>query len=714
MSLPKYTNNDLGEEDLNKAKKKILNKFKISLKDIAPDGVIPEISLNETADVFSNDKTDTATNNLIDLIKKNSEYIVGLETYVIPYEKSKKPELEIKLANRKKELDKDLKKFESSPEVDKLLYINALFNMIKLSKERLNALLPQEKKLEEEILKYTTQKQDIEEGIDEFTTKLQAITTKKVNPILKYEPFIDKEYTDDEIDKRLQYLQQQLNDYKRLTTNTNFTYRLDVKRKEYETLNDELLKHTARLNTEIQQLETLNNENEYIEALNQENIELNAADAIKFPLKQTPLKPIPMLLKGSIKQKEKTIKELQAKLEILDIEIENLVKQESKDVKDTDEYYKPNEIKLEETYLHALKRLNPFVQGFNNIQQMEKIIQEYKDKNASPEEIAKMEEELQNIITYMKQNEAAVFPGLTDGLKTAMIELNKYKETIFKNIARKNKKFGKTGFNTPEETKKIKFFENTLRIYYKEIEKIKNMLITLENKLKVVKDTIDVNKQTIEYVLEEGKKEFGAQNEDDLLKLEDGYRKVLGAVAITIIKIQNKYFQDKKKLEEDIINERSVFTVAHTKIDKDHIYEFDKLLKKVINNFKVINDEFNNIIANSNYLNSSIYDDLISSYKIFKSNYKSLYDKLYNKSGNLKLLEGQQPGTIKDPSRGRFEDMKDNIKKLFELLNIFDSNINSLSLNYNPQRTTIKQNLRGIKGAGYFINTKHYLSPKFL
>lgn len=687
MAIPKYDNKEhVGEDYLNEAKRKMLNKFKFSLQDIAPEGEEKIPILSQTGQVYENEEINKIATEINNLLKKNSEYVSDLETYIIPYEKSKKPEIELKLAEKKKQLDKDLKPFEISEETNKLLYVNALFNMIKLAKERLKTLSAQQIKLEEDILNYNTQKQDIEEGIAEFTRELQKIINKKENPILKYDQFVDKEYTDDEIDKRLEYLQQQLNEYKTLTTNKDITNKIAKKKEEYDLMNEQLLENTDKL-------ETL-------------NIQLEA-------IKRTGA-PMPLLLEGRIKEAEGKIKEAEDKIPKLDIEIEELIKQEKKNIENTDDYYSPNEIKLEEVYLTTLKRLNPFIQGLKNIQQMEKIIQEYKDKGAPPEEIQKMEEELQNVIDYMQKNEEAVFPGLPDGLKTAMIELNKYKQFILRNQEKKKKKLGKTGIYTPEELKKIKFFENNIRTLNKELQKIRNILFGLENKLKVINDAMDINNQTIEYVLSEAKKEFGVQTEEDLLKIEDGYKKVLGTIAITIIKIQNKYFVDKKKLEEDIINERSVFTVSHTKIDKDHLYEFDKLLKKIINNFKVINDEFNSIIGNSNYLNSSIFDDLLSSYTTFKSNYKSLYDKLYNKKGALKLLESQLPGTTKDPSRMRFSDLTDNIKKLFELLNIFDSSFNKMQSNYNPQRTTIKENLKDVRGFGYFVNRNNYLPPKFL
>ena len=185
MSLPKYENIDLTNEDiLNKAKRKIYGKFK-SKVNLLPENEEETLKATFTPSISSGD-IDSDVNNIIDIINKTISYVISLKSFIVPYNapitSERKEDIKLLEADFKKELEKLKSSGLSDDSKNKLDMLNNGIEIIKAGFE-LNGELDRTQAYLSDIVKELEEFKKLAEPltieIKELTTALDLEKSKK-------------------------------------------------------------------------------------------------------------------------------------------------------------------------------------------------------------------------------------------------------------------------------------------------------------------------------------------------------------------------------------------------------------------------------------------------------------------------------------------------------------------------------------------------------
>jgi hypothetical protein len=170
MSLPKYKNNDLtNEESLNKAKRKIYYKFKSKVN------LLPE---NEEETLKSTFKPSTVSgdteifnsdiNNIVEIINKTSSYVLSIKSLIVPYQGPIKAKNEEMLKALKAEYDDDLEGAKADGiSTDAATKLSILNNAI--------VIISSGAKIADELTLYRKYVDDINKKIDDIKVEIDEV-----------------------------------------------------------------------------------------------------------------------------------------------------------------------------------------------------------------------------------------------------------------------------------------------------------------------------------------------------------------------------------------------------------------------------------------------------------------------------------------------------------------------------------------------------------
>jgi len=227
--------------------------------------------------------------------------------------------------------------------------------------------------------------------------------------------------------------------------------------------------------------------------------------------------------------------------------------------------------------------------------------------------------------------------------------------------------------------------ERITKLLNDRIEKLEKINVEILDSEELIKNTMEqitkindnIDKLEIDKTSETLNKIFKTSNIDELEQIKFAILKNMGDIG----KLTDIYFKKKNKLLEDILVDKSIFTVKQTKVDTESILDFDKLIQKIIFNFDEINKDLQDITPLISTINKSTFDKLITSSKSLKIQMDKLYFILFNTDGTPKIT------SLKTATKMRFQDILENIKSIFDKMDILEQTIISLYNVYNPSRT---------------------------
>ena len=677
MPVPYYTDNELlGENDLNKVKNTINKKMKELYSILGEpatlnEGVIPD---------FTSGKTDVLVNEIIDLLVKNGSLLIGASSYIITKDGLTKAQIKT-IKDQITQIEDDWKKWMSNrpdqAELQKITDLNKAINDLSILKEsedqlneEKNKLLDMDSKLNEaktgataDELKLNTEIADLQSQLGQPSVKvITASQETNVRDEFKSSSpeIIDKiKLLEDTIKqyesgvKKIEPLEKQLLKIKNISqTDSPLIDSINTK---IDTLNSNIKKLESEIVANIKDNSTYNAKIKKFE----KELELRKVALAADPTNST--------LQTEISDTETQISEFKKKL-ISEADIKKKNDEIEKNKKEIDK-------------LNANKeKLNINVELYNStiLDLYKKLYNEYQIFNPKEDININDKTELESYLTDSK----AIVSNILNKIQKETNDLDTLEQNYLDQYLIDN---NLSPISDTERNKKISELQ-------KEITDLNDFIVLKEKEYNDYKLTVDQFENDLKLKLTSTQSNintaFGTTDPDVLQAEITRLENITGMNMNTTYK---KYLGDLEIENAKLNINLSVFNATKVKIDTDSLIDFDKNINKIINNFKILNDEFKTVIENSSTISEPKYNKLIKTYDRFKIDCLLIKQKIKQLPGDKLSLSGSQ-GQLKI----QFADIENNVKSLFDLLNQFDIKINELKQKYNVTRPII--------GSGRFNN----------